>query len=224
MTLNKKIKHAQKIIKQAHQQWPSDQQVVAWTGGKDSTVILHLIREIFNQQIPFKVLFNDSTIEFPEIYQFIKQLSNDWQFNLITIKHSPQDLKKYHQAKNKTQQTKIIRLAKIKAITKAVKKHQLKAIFSGIRWDEHPARSQEKYFSLRKNHTRIHPILHFTFKDIWRYIKQKKVPYVSLYDQGYKSLGEAPLTKPVSSQAPERAGRDPGKEKVMARLRQLGYW
>lgn len=55
--------------------------------------------------------------------------------------------------------------------------------------------------------------------------KKFKPTYVSLYDKGYKSLGEAPFTKPVKDKnAPERAGREATKEKTMERLRKLGYW
>jgi len=114
----------------------------------------------------------------------------------------------------------IIRIAKINALNYALAKYKIKAFVSGIRWDEHEARSKETYFSQRSTHTRIHPILHFTLDDIWDYIKTYKVPYVKLYDKGYKSLGEAPFTKPVKDKnASERAGREATKEKTMERLR-----
>ena len=54
---------------------------------------------------------------------------------------------------------------------------------------------------------RIHPLLHFTEKDIWKYIKNQKIPYVSLYDKGYRSLGEKEFTKPAASGGGERSGR-----------------
>ena len=119
----------------------------------------------------------------------------------------------------------VMRIAKINAINYAINEYNIKAFISGIRWDEHESRSDEKFFSPRKSHSRVHPILHFTIDDIWTYIRENKVPYVSLYDQGYKSLGEAPFTNPVAHpDDSERSGREATKEKTMKRLRDLGYW
>ena len=213
MIAKSKIKEAQKIIKQASKRWDADKIAIAWTGGKDSTVILDLVRRTFEGVIPFKVIFNDSTIEFPEVYDFINQLSKKWNLQLITIPHLPDDLEAYNQSKNSEDKMEIMRLAKINAINYAIAKYDLQAFMSGIRADEHESRSQETLFSPRTSHTRVHPILNFTLTDIWDYIK------------GYKSLGEAPFTNPVSDpNAPERAGREATKEKTMKRLRDLGYW
>ncbi len=238
--LNQKIKKSQEVILQASKKWPKKSICLAWTGGKDSTVILHLIKETFKGKVPFKVMFNDSTLEFKEVYDFIKKLTKEWKLDLIWQKHLPEDLEAYQQTINhlrgsrmdssevrkiKEQAMEIMRIAKINAINFAIDKYHIEAFVSGIRWDEHKARSQETYFSQRSTHFRVHPILHFTLQDVWDYIKTFKVPYVNLYDQGYKSLGEAPFTKPVKDKnAPERAGREATKEKTMERLRKLGYW
>lgn len=243
MTIQEKIQKSQAVIKEATKKFKKTQIAVAWTGGKDSTVLLHLIRQTFNNKIPFKVFFNDSTIEFKEVYDFVKKLTKDWQLDLIWQKHLPEDLKAYFKIQNqlthlrggrmdssevknlKEQAMEIMRIAKINAINFALSKYKIKAFMSAIRWDEHEARSKETYFSQRSTHTRIHPILHFSINDIWQYIKLFNIPYVSLYDQGYKSLGEAPFTKPVKDpNAPERSGREATKEKTMERLRKLGYW
>jgi 3'-phosphoadenosine 5'-phosphosulfate sulfotransferase (PAPS reductase)/FAD synthetase len=67
--------------------------------------------------------------------------------------------------------------------------------------------------------------LHFRESDIWDYIKKFKVDYNPLYDKGYRSIGEKPFTKPVREAGdPERAGREKDKEKIMERLRALGYF
>ncbi len=225
MTLQKKIKKAQEVIKKASQKYKPKQLAVAWTGGKDSTVILHLVKTAFDNKVPFRVFFNDSTIEFPEVYDFVKKLKKDWHLDLLWVKHLPEDLQAYHKSKKKEEGMEIMRIAKINAINSTIEKYKIKAFISGIRHDEHQARSKETYFSKRSTHNRVHPILDFTLDDIWKYIKTFNVPYVSLYDQGYKSLGEAPFTKPVADpNAPERAGREATKEKAMKRLRDLGYW
>jgi FAD synthetase len=45
------------------------------------------------------------------------------------------------------------------------------------------------------NITRVHPILHFSYSQIWDYITANDVPYCSLYDQGYSSLGPKNKTR-----------------------------
>ncbi len=225
MTFQEKIEKAKEIIQEASKKWDPKEIAVAWTGGKDSTVILHLVREIFDGEIPFRVMFNDSTLEFPEIYDFINQLKDEWELDLIWMKHLPSDLEAYEKATEKEEQMEIMRIAKINAINHVQEEHQIKSFLSGIRWDEHEARSDETYFSERDTHVRVHPILQFTIDDIWSYIRMFNVPYVDLYDKGYKSLGEQPFTNPVNDpNADERAGRDATKERVMKRLRDLGYW
>ena len=219
-----KVEKSLRIIKKAAKQYKNYEVAVAWTGGKDSTVLLHLVRMAFDGKIPFKVIFNNSTMEFKEIYDFIDKVSKLWGINVIIIKHSEQELKEFHATKDRERKKELSRLMKITAINTALKRYRLKALMAGIRWDEHESRSKERYFSPRPDHMRIHPLLHFTEKDIWEYIKHFGVPYVSLYDKGYRSLGEKPFTKPVPPGGSERSGREREKEQLMQRLRKLGYW
>jgi len=146
-------------------------------------------------------------------------------------------------------------------------------VIVGARADEEGSRSKERYFSPRDvqskwevgdqppefwnqyktdfapgTHVRIHPLLDWTELDIWEYIEREQIPVVSLYfDQGkgtrYRSLGCAPCTKPVESNAKtvdeiiaelktgkfsniaERSGRDQDKEDGggLESLRKEGY-
>lgn len=219
--LYEKIGASKQIIRQTFEMFDPRKVAVAWTGGKDSTVLLHIIRETFGK-VPFTVFFNDSKMEFDEIYKFIEKINKEWNFKLVTVVDEA-GLAKIKKTKNPRVKQQIARLMKIRAIKKALKKYKFEAFISGIRWDEHEARSHEVYFSKRKDHSRIHPILHFTESDVWNYIRVKGVPYVSLYDKGYRSLGEEPFTKKIDS-GNERSGREYGKEIVMKKLRQAGYW
>ena len=116
--------------------------------------------------------------------------------------------------------------------------NHVKAVFQGLRWDEQAARTKDEYFEdvaaaeLTPAHTRYRPILHFTERDVWDTTRHFKIPYCSLYEQGYRSLG-AKTTSTKSCDTPaweqdlentvERAGRRQDKEKAMERLRKLGY-
>ncbi|HVT01091.1 MAG TPA: sulfatase-like hydrolase/transferase [Patescibacteria group bacterium] len=222
--LCKKVKHAVSIIRQGSKRYKNQNIAVAWTGGKDSTVLLHLIKLAFNGQIPVTAIFNDSTMEFDQIYQFIDEIKKIWKLKLITIKHSKKELAEFYSTNSIERKKELSRVMKITAINAVLKKYKFKALIAGIRWDEHVARSKEKFFSKRSNHVRIHPILSFTEADIWDYIHFFGVPYVNLYSKGYRSLGEKPFTTPAKPGEGERSGRDHDKEQVMKRLRSLGYW
>ncbi len=55
---------------------------VAFSGGKDSLVTLHLALQV-DPEVP--VAFFDSGLEFPETYTHLEQLANDWRLNLDVI-------------------------------------------------------------------------------------------------------------------------------------------
>lgn len=221
-TLDQKIALAKKILLETKRRFGNNA-AIAWTGGKDSTLILFLVKEIFGE-VPWPVFFNDSTMEFEEVNEHINKLTTDWSLNLITQKHLGSDLTEMKNCSDELEKQKISRIAKINALQKALKDHKWKALVTGIRIDEHDSRSDETYFSERENHVRVHPILEFTEEDVWDYIKQNNVPYVKLYDEGYRSLGEKPFTQKSKKGQGERSGREVNKEIHMKQLRSLGYY
>ncbi|MCH7952202.1 phosphoadenosine phosphosulfate reductase family protein [Patescibacteria group bacterium] len=221
--LHWKIRSSQKVIKSALERF-QPKIAVAWTGGKDSTVLLHMIREVNKEKVSIPVMFIDTGLHFEETLSFVKRLEKEWKLKVVRVtdKHTTRE---YRKTKSRLKKKELARMIKIRAIKKAVKRNKWKALIVGIRWDEHQARASEVYFSARKNHMRIHPLLHFTEADIWDYIRERKLPYNALYDRGYRSIGEKDFTKPVKdTKSPERSGREKEKEKIMERLRALGYF
>ncbi|MGA8864085.1 MAG: phosphoadenylyl-sulfate reductase [Gallionella sp.] len=54
---------------------------------------------------------------------------------------------------------------------------------------------------------KFNPLLDWTNKDVWAYIRQHDVPYNKLHDQFYPSLGCAPCTRSVTPGEDIRSGR-----------------
>jgi len=54
---------------------------------------------------------------------------------------------------------------------------------------------------------KISPLLDWTENDIWDYIRKKRLPYNSLHDVGFPSIGCAPCTRAVQPGEDERSGR-----------------
>ena len=61
--------------------------------------------------------------------------------------------------------------------------------------------------ALNGDRIKINPLAAWTHDDVWAYIRQHRVPYNRLHDEGYRSIGCAPCTRAVRDGEPERAGR-----------------
>ncbi len=220
-SLEDKVKKSQAVLKDALERF-SGHIALAWTGGKDSTTTLHLLKELCNGEVPIPVLNIDTSVKFKEIYEFRDRVAQDWGLNLI-IERNEEAIKEIDIAADKGECC--FRL-KAEVIARAITKYGWQALITGMRWDEHPDRAKDEYFLPVETppHYRVQPILHFSELDIWSYIKSRNVPYCSLYQRGYRSLGCEPCTKTGIPGRSERAGRDQNKEEIMKRLRAMGYF
>ncbi len=260
LNLDEKIEWSRKIINKAFESYKK--LILTWTGGKDSTLMLWLVRNFClenNYKIPKVIFINEGDI-FEEILEFINQVKESWNLDLVEIKNEDVlkqvrkvgDVVKVSKLneRNRNELKKIgfkgeefvfepesligCHLMKTVPLKEYIEKNNIEGVFVAIRWDEQEARSEETFFSPRKDpdHIRIHPILHFTEKDVWTAIKRYNIPVNKLYSEGYRSLGAKSTTKKLSDkpaweqdfdQIPERAGRYQDKEEIMKRLRDLGY-
>lgn len=219
-SLEKKVKLSIEIILEAGKRFERDRIAVAFTGGKDSTTLLHLIKTAYGGKVPFKVFNIDTSVKFQEIYEIRDLIARAWNLDMIILRNEdPQ--KAIEKAKDSAE---CCFLLKTNVLNEGIRKYGIGALMTAIRWDEQESRAGEKYFSGRSDHTRVHPILHFMEKDIWVYIKSNNIPYCKLYEKGYRSLGCAPCTKPSDHQGSERSGRSLDKEEIMKTLREMGYF
>lgn len=214
------------IIREAYKKFKKV--VLLWSIGKDSTTLLWLCRKAFFDRIPFPVMHIDTTFKFEEMYKFREHWAKEYGLNLIVEKNE-EALKKGINYDNNDSLTVCTEL-KTNALKQAIEKHKFRALFVGIRRDEHGIRAKERYFSPRnedfkwdyknqppelwdqfkekveqKDHIRVHPLLHWTELDIWEYIKREEIPINELYfskdGKRYRSLGCKPITKPIDSDA-----------------------
>ena len=235
-----------------------------WSIGKDSNVMLWLIKKAFYGRIPFPVVQLDTEMELDEVYTFRDEIVKDWDIPLQVELCPPEaDMDQTLPPATRAAQR------KTEGLKALLQKEKYRGIISGIRRDEQSMRAKERVFSPRTLdgswdykdqpaelwdqfktefpdgcHVRIHPLLHWTELDIWRYTKREKIPVVPLYfakdGKRYRSLGEKNITFPVDSNAanideiikeleetktPERAGRamDKETEDSFEKLRTGGY-
>ena len=239
---------------------------VLWSVGKDSTSLLWLCRKAFLGRIPFPVIHLDTGRKIPEIYRFRDHLAGEWGLDLRVRRN---DAALAQGMGPETADTiACCHALKTETLRQAVADLHLDAVLLGIRRDEHGIRAKERYFSPRgadavwdvgdqppelwdlyasaddASHARIHPLLHLTELDIWRYIQREHIPINPLYlardGWRYRSIGCEPCSVPIASTAAtveeiiaelqaattsERAGRAQDKESAytMQKLRSLGY-
>lgn len=221
MPLEEKERYSKRIIQEAYERYGKDM-AIAFSGGKDSTTLLHLVKTTFDSRIPWKVFTLDTTVEFKEIREFIHKVAEEWNLELVSLRND-EALKTIEIAKDKAE---CCYLLKAVPINKAIVDYGIKALMTAVRWDEQEARVNEEFFTPRENpkHMRVQPILHFKEIDIWAYIKKHNIPYCELYKKGYRSIDCMPCTGKHGPGGAERGGRDQNKEEIMKRLRAMGYF
>lgn len=81
---------------------------------------------------------------------------------------------------------------------------------TGLRREQAATRSQTAVVGPDPEHkrlTKIAPLAGWSKDQVWAYIREHDLPYHSLYDLGYTSIGCAPCTRATTKGEDERAGR-----------------
>ena len=220
--LDSKIEISYRYLSEILKKQGLEKLYVSWTGGKDSTVVLHLFLEFLKEKkIKFtpKVLFIDTGFTFPEIREFMGNFSKIYNFNLTIIKPDV-DLKQYP----KEDVILCCRDLKIKPLKKAISDLDIKVVLTGVRRDENESRRNVSWLEHKKEpqYLQVNPIVHWKESDVWAYHIKNNLPYCSLYDMGYRSIDCIPCTNKATKG--ERSGRNPKKEQELEKLHSLGYF
>ncbi len=84
-----------------------------------------------------------------------------------------------------------------------------KAWLTGLRRGQSATRSDVAVQDFDAVHglEKFNPIADWSEDEVWEYLRACDVPYNALYDQGYRSIGCAPCSRPVVAGEDVRAGR-----------------
>lgn len=205
MTLDEKIEYSINLLRKSEEMAlrmdPENGFYLAFSGGKDSQVLYHLAVQ---GGVKFKAHMNLTSVDPPKVIRFVKKNYPDVE--LIKPKMSI-----YEMAKKKgCLPTRLVRwcceefkemsgAGKVTLIgirksesTNRKKRNEIETgdrKFSGTfdQWSEH----QEKMVTCvgGKDKILVSPILYWTEKDVWDYLKRMRIQYCELYDKGYKRIG-----------------------------------
>lgn len=219
LSIEDKLEQSKNIIREAIEKFGTDRLAAAWTGGKDSTTLVWLFKDVCrerNVKMP-RLMFIDEGDVFDEIWDIVNKLKKEWDLDVVIAKNTDVsdkaknlgDIIKVNSLneRNRKEIEKIgfteeefpfepesyvgNHLMKTVPMNVFLEDYEIQAMATAIRWDEQEARIEESYFSNRENppHTRVQPILHFKERDIWDNIFKNNIPFCELYKQGYRSLG-----------------------------------
>ncbi len=72
-----------------------------------------------------------------------------------------------------------------------------KGWIAGLRRQQSSSRKKLNVLAVDDVHLKIHPIVDWTSKDVFEYLKKHDLPYHPLWHQGYLSIGDVHTTKRV---------------------------
>lgn len=175
-----KITDSIQVLNKTLDTYESREIFLSFNGGKDCTVLLHMFVSLFSNRHPDEsllCLYIQPENPFDEIETFIRDCEKLYRVRVETIRGTVKES-----------------LADI-----CHRYPYLKAVVMGCRRTD-PYCSDLNAFQKTDlgwpQLMRINPLLEWTCKDVWDYLHQKKVPYCSLYEKGYTSIGDRTNTVP----------------------------
>lgn len=194
----RKVDKVQTAIDRLKSFEPAEGYYLAFSGGKDSVCI----KELANMAgVKYDAHYNVTTVDPPELVRFIQKYHADVMFEKPEIPMRKLIVKK------QMPPTRIVRYCCL-----ALKEGGGigRVVVTGVRWAESPRRkAQHGVVSMnrmvlnddndesrrmvescyRTQKTLVNPIVDWLNEDVWEFIRERNLPYCSLYDEGFKRLG-----------------------------------
>ena len=181
------------------------QPVMLYSIGKDSSVLLHLLRKAFHPaRPPMPLLHVDTTWKFREMIAFREQVAAAGDVQVLV--HINEDGVRQGISPLTHGATVHTDVMKTAALKQALDKYAFDAAIGGARRDEEKSRAKERIFSFRNaqhrwdpkrqrpefwqtyntqirpgESVRVFPLSNWTEMDVWLYIRRESIPVVPLY-------------------------------------------
>ncbi|SDS10260.1 phosphoadenylylsulfate reductase (thioredoxin) [Halopseudomonas litoralis] len=183
--------------------------------GADDIVVLDMAWKI-NPDI--KVFTLDTGRLHPETYRFLEEVRKHYGIQLEVLSPDQQALEAYVKEKGlfdfyESGHGECCGIRKIAPLRR--KLAGVDAWITGQRRDQSPGTRSNvpvveidgAFSSQDKSLIKFNPLANYSSEDVWNYIRMLEIPYNSLHERGFFSIGCEPCTRPVLPNQHEREGR-----------------
>lgn len=183
--------------------------VLSSSFGVQAAVMLHLVNEV----VPgTPVIFVDTGYHFPQTYQFVDELTERLQLNLVVTK--PELSAAWDEARNgkRWEQGREAIAAynqerKVAPMQQALEELAVGTWFSGLRRSQSQSRGALDWLMPQWERWKVHPVAEWTDKDVYHYLTKHQLPYHPLYEEGYISIGDWHTTRALKDVDTEEEAR-----------------
>jgi phosphoadenosine phosphosulfate reductase len=172
-----------------------EQPVLTSSFGIQSALMLHLVSSI---KPDIAVVLTDTGYLFPETYQFIDQLKQRLQLNLKVYRAhlSPawQEARFGRLWETEAGIQQYNQMNKVEPLQRALRELNAGTWFSGLRRSQSSTRADKDIIEISRGTVKVQPVIEWSNKDVFYYLKQHDLPYHPLWEQGYVSVGDVHST------------------------------
>jgi phosphoadenosine phosphosulfate reductase len=179
--------------------------------GIEDQVITH---KIFSNNLDIKVATLDTGRLFPETYEVFSQTILKYRKKIsvyfpdyLSVEELVSEKGPFSFYDSRENREECCKIRKVVPLSRALT--GMECWISGIRASQSDNRGTMSHleYDADKKLIKFHPLFDWTFEDVESYIKVNKIPYNSLHDKGYLSIGCEPCTRPVIKGQDFRSGR-----------------